>query len=205
MSSKIHHNTAKKAKKHGVELVSVENEFEARHDGRTLASHASASVALDKALMLLDPEGVAGKQDADLKRTNKAAAAIRAMIKPKAKKAKKPRRAISDEDGEDDEDGDGDEGKSIVGAKYKARYKVRMLKTSCSDDLAVQIAEHIKTKDEETGELRVDEVLLKRFAQANGCWDPKYAHLNVGMRRMNVVNRLRGKIRRDEHKVVWAR
>ena len=44
---------------------------------------------------------------------------------------------------------------------------------------------------------------LAAFAKANGCWDDKYDKLpNPGLIRMNVLNRLRAKIRKG-HKVIW--
>lgn len=47
-------------------------------------------------------------------------------------------------------------------------------------------------------------VKLKRFAVANGVWNDKYATLNNGLQRMNIVNRLRGRIKKDgKFKVVW--
>lgn len=43
---------------------------------------------------------------------------------------------------------------------------------------------------------------VRKFAEANGVWDDKYAQLNNGLQRMNVVNRLRGRIKAG-HEVVW--
>lgn len=53
--------------------------------------------------------------------------------------------------------------------------------------------------------LGIDLVKLKKFAKANGVWQDKYDDLpNNGLRRMNVLNRLRGKINKDAgYKVVW--
>jgi hypothetical protein len=46
---------------------------------------------------------------------------------------------------------------------------------------------------------------LKAFAVANGCWDDKYGKLpNVGLVRMNVINRLRAKIRKG-YEVKWPK
>jgi hypothetical protein len=40
---------------------------------------------------------------------------------------------------------------------------------------------------------------------ANGCWDDKYGKLpNVGLVRMNVINRLRAKIRKG-YEVKWPK
>lgn len=43
---------------------------------------------------------------------------------------------------------------------------------------------------------------FKEFALANGCWDGRYAELPAGLQRMNVVNRLRAKLRKG-HSVKW--
>lgn len=50
-----------------------------------------------------------------------------------------------------------------------------------------------------------DDKQLKKFATANGCWQDKYLELpNNGLRRMNVMNRLRAKIKNDpKYAVVW--
>ena len=186
MSSKIHHNTAKKAKKHGLTIKSVENEFEVHGmTGGLLAMHASASVALDRAIAKIND-------------------GLKPVATPEPKKAKPARKPRDEDEDEGDElEDEPEEGNSVVKHKYKQVYKGRPLKISCSDDLAVQIARHLKVKDED-GKLRIDPVKLQAFARANNVWDPKYSHLNVGMRRMNVVNRLRAKIRRDNHKVVWG-
>lgn len=195
MSSKIHHNTAKKAKKFGVELVQVENEFEARKDGQTLAMHASASVALDKAIAALG-----GPVVDPVKRVAKATAAIKKMAKPKKFRVKAKRDYSEDELLEGDDE-DEPQGNSIIKPKYKTRYKP--FKMTNGDDLNKLLAEHLKVKDE-LGKPRVDAARLKRFAQANGVWAPEYVKLNLGMQRLNIGNRLRGKIRRDKHEVVWA-
>lgn len=193
MATRVHHATAKRAKKLGLVIEAIENEFTVSKDGVQLASHASASVALDAAVAKLN--------DDPLARVAKATKAIRAASKPKAKKARK----VADEDG--DEDGDEDdkpEGNSIIKRKYKESYKQRALKVSCSDEIAVHLAAHLKVKGDD-GKPRIDPAALKRLAQANGCWDPKYVHLNMGQQRMNVVNRLRAKVRRDQHDIVWAK
>lgn len=60
------------------------------------------------------------------------------------------------------------------------------------DDLGVQVSERFGT----------DAARLEAFARANQVWDDKYAALSNGLRRMNVVNRLRGKVRKGQQ-VVW--
>jgi hypothetical protein len=59
-------------------------------------------------------------------------------------------------------------------------------------------------KDDLVARLRAyDLKALTKFAKANACWDAKYAALpNVGLVRMNVVNRLRGAVRKG-HEIKW--
>jgi hypothetical protein len=63
-----------------------------------------------------------------------------------------------------------------------------------ADDLGARLAEYA-----------TDDAKLKKFGLANGVWDDKYLSLpNPGLRRMNVMNRLRNKIKKDAgYKVVW--
>jgi len=60
------------------------------------------------------------------------------------------------------------------------------------DEIALRVAEF-------------DDARLQQFATANGCWQDKYLELpNNGLRRMNVLNRLRAKIKNDPaYVVVW--
>ncbi len=59
------------------------------------------------------------------------------------------------------------------------------------DDLAAWVAA-LTSRDS-----KFDGAALKKFAKANGVWQDRYAQLSNGLQRMNVVNRLRGKIRKD--------
>lgn len=204
---KIHHNTLKKAAKFGITLAVVENEIEASKDGKVLASHMLGNVALEQAIVKLNGDAPAAKPV----------------------KARKPRKVEQEDDGDGDDDGDdesveelgdaveddepgeggeaaeaeeGDEeGKSIVKRKYKEKY--RPFKMTCGDDLSALIWKHVAREDE-AGDMKVDAALLRGFARMNGVWDPKYAHLNVGMQRMNVGNKLRAKVRRDGYEVKWG-
>ena len=51
---------------------------------------------------------------------------------------------------------------------------------------------------------RTDPAKLRRLAEANGCWQPGYSALNIGMQRMNVGTRLRAKVAHGE-KVKWPK
>lgn len=186
MAVKIHHATTKRAKKFGIELSTLDNDVVASKDGKTLASGPQANKVLEQAISKLG-----------LTETAKAPKAKKA---PARKKAAKRRKRRASEDGDEDDD-EADEGGSVVKSQYKKKY--RPFKMTCGDNIAKQVSDHVKVEGED-GKLRIDVPKLVAFARANDCWDPKYRALNVGMQRMNVVNRLRGKMRRDKHKIVWA-
>lgn len=100
----------------------------------------------------------------------------------------------------EDDESDADQSKSIVKAKYKAKYKPT--KDKCGDELSFRIHDHVSREDD-AGELKVVLDLLRNFAKANECWVTAYASLrsrtgawNAGMARMNVANRLRARLRR---------
>lgn len=109
---------------------------------------------------------------------------------------------VADEDrGDSDED---DKGKSVVKRKYKTAYKP--FKQTCGDELSQLITRHLRTlKDPDTGRMRIDPDKLRKFAKANGVWDDKYAKLNVGMRRMTIGVRLRGRVKKDkDFQIAWV-
>jgi hypothetical protein len=188
MAIRIHHNTAKKAKKFGIELRVVENEVECWKDGVMLSTAPAGNVALDRAVEKLNGEAKPGLLGRIFGRKSKTVATDE----------------ISDDDGEDEaeveDEPESDEGASVVKRKYKTRY--RPFKMTCGDDLAKLISDHVSSEGDD-GEVRIDRVKLRRFALVNGVWDPKYAHLNIGMQRMNVANRLRAKVRKG-HEIVWG-
>lgn len=192
MTLRIHHTVAKQAAKFGITLTIDGDKVVAQQEGRVAVTGATASEALANALTTYQIN---------------TKAAMDKLRKPKAKKARKPRRSDEDEDGEegdeDDEDDNGEgEGKSIVKRKYRTKYKPH--KSTCGDALARQIREEFMIKkDPDTKKLSIDWPKFVRFARANDCWAPEYAHLNHGMARMSIVNRLRAKIRK-KHAVVWA-
>jgi len=206
MAIRIHHATAKKAKKHGIELSVIENEVVASRYGVSLISAPSADRALAAALKKI--EGQSDLRDQEVAEELASGQHDGSGMKGARRKAKKawskPVVEETDDEGETGEDGDEgepeDESRSVVKRKYRTRY--RPTRNTCGDDLANLISDHVsvgKGKDR-----KVDEAALTRFAKANGCWDPNYANLNVGMRRMNIANRLRRKVRKENHEVVWS-
>lgn len=106
------------------------------------------------------------------------------------------------ENGEDHEDEE-KETRSIVKPVFRARYKPHS--HTCGDELTGELREYLQVEDKE-GNVAIDAAKLKRFAKANGCWVDTYAALNNGQVRMNVGNRIRAKLRKEEgFEVSWPR
>jgi hypothetical protein len=78
---------------------------------------------------------------------------------------------------------------SVVPAKYRERYAEHG--GSSGDDLALRLKKHLAADDGST-----DVTKLRALAEANGCWDERYAAVNVGLARMTVSNRLRALVRK---------
>jgi hypothetical protein len=87
---------------------------------------------------------------------------------------------------------------SVVPAKYRRQYAKH--DESCGDTIAKESKAYLTVDTEDGPKLNLE--LLVRWAEANGCWVESYSKLNPGMQRMNVVNRLRAKIRKG-HVVAW--
>lgn len=204
----VHHNTAKRAKAHGVQL-------DVDADGETV-------VAIFKNAVLARGPNARLVLDTALGEINGKVPGPRKPSQPKPAKAKKPAKAAKpvefdeDEDGlvtfglvGDDEDGEAEgddeadelpESKSVIKRKYRQRY--RPTHYTCGDSLAQELAEYLTYKDED-GKPRTDTDKLKAFAKANDVWVQSYASLNPGMQRMNVRNRLAAKIKKG-YEVSWV-
>ncbi len=78
---------------------------------------------------------------------------------------------------------------SVVPAKYRERYAEHG--GSSGDDLAVRLKKHLAANDG-----TIDLTKLRALAEANGCWDNRYAAVNVGLARMSVSNKLRALVRK---------
>ena len=77
-----------------------------------------------------------------------------------------------------------DEGKNAIGAKYRDKYGKE---GHNGDDIAVALKAHLVGEKN-----KIDVPLMIKCFEANGIEYAKYEHLNVGMQRMNLGNRLRG-------------
>lgn len=183
---KIHHATVKLAAKLGLTLRDAGDVVEIiDKNGKVVASGATGREALAQVL--------------NSETTRQTMARLRGANKPH--KARRSR--ANDEDVDDeDEDAEDDEGKSVVKRKYKVKYRPHRM--TCGDPLSKQLrSEFMTVRDPDTKKLKVDWTRFTQFAKINGCWSDDYRKLNKGMRRMNVVNRLRALIK-DGHKVVWS-
>lgn len=100
---------------------------------------------------------------------------------------------------EGDDEEEADEGKSVVKKRYKSAY--RPFRSTCGDELAQLVTKHLQVKTEDG--VRMDRAKLVRFAKANGVWEDGYKHLNNGLARMAVLNRIRAKVRRESYEIAW--
>lgn len=89
--------------------------------------------------------------------------------------------------------------KVVAITKAKPSPKPKGTIVVSADDLSSEVAALT------TGPNGFEPERLKKFAVANGVWDDKYDNLNNGLRRMNVVNRLRNKISKQNYKVKWVK
>jgi len=111
-----------------------------------------------------------------------------------------------DEDSEGgDEDAEEEEGGNIVPEKYRKRYGKEQ---NCGDEVAlvfkdfVTVTVSVDGKDVE----QCSETALVEVCDFNGVDYHKWDHLkNIGMKRMNLGNILRGKIKRGEKVVIGSR
>jgi hypothetical protein len=150
---RIHHASAARAAKLGVELVLQGEQVVAQVDGVVIASDVSGKLALVAAEAALAESGF--EDFAEL-------AADLAEV----------------EADEAEEEAD-DRVASVVPARYKALYsRVGRNGQNCGDDLAAFLSGQGLE-------------IVEDIARLNGIVPEAYAHLNRGMRRMNIGNRLR--------------
>lgn len=87
---------------------------------------------------------------------------------------------------------------------YHDRYSANPHGPGCGDTLDIEMRESVMRIPEGAKEPCVDLVLLRDIAIRHDCWQDRYLSLNPGMQRMNVANRLRGRLRNDaEFAIVW--
>lgn len=165
-----HHATASLARKLGVALTIEGDAFVAtKGDLRAVAPDAKAAVA----------------------------AIVAQLPKVKAeKKAKKPRAKVVSKKGK----GGKPEKSGMMGYKYYERY--RKNGGNCGDDLAVMLTSAVtfidKGKSGKANRKVLDIATLHKVAKENGIDISGYSKLNNGAQRMDVSNKLRGRVRDGE-------
>lgn len=207
MAFKIHHAVAKKAKRLGIDLTPTVDgvDVEATKDGEVLATATTASEALLKAEKVLAARANEGKP-AKAPKPRKVRDEDDEEFEDEDEQEDADEFDAEIDDPEDDEEGDDeDEGRSKVKKKYKRAYKPT--KNKNGDELGFLITDHVAERDEQGNiakPLRLDADKLENFARANGVWKADYNNLNIGMRRMNIGNRLRAKLKKGDFEIVWA-
>lgn len=178
----IHHAITKSAAKHGMTIEPRDDSFVVIRDGAEIAIGSSAKQALADALAVVAP---------------KPAKKAKSVKPAKAKKANT--KGNGHDVDTDDDDEYGERSNSVVKSKYREKYQPH--KFTCGDTLALRLRKEFMRKNED-GKLRLDWPSFTKFAKANQVWVGEYMQLNPGMRRMNIINRLRARVRQGE-KIVW--
>ena len=111
-----------------------------------------------------------------------------APVKAKPAKAAKPAKQVK---AKAVKEAKADVRRSIVPSQYKVKYAAT--EGTCGDRLALALKEATTTKNKD-GRDCLDVAALKTIAKANGVDVSKYDSLNNGQKRMDVGNKLRGKL-----------
>lgn len=92
--------------------------------------------------------------------------------------------------------------RSIVPMKFKARYAANA--GTCGDDMALELKAATTTRNADKREV-LDVEALWAIAKANTIDVAKYVDLNNGQKRMNVGNKLRGRLAAGEDVIIGKR
>lgn len=193
MTLSIHHATAKKAEKLGVTLT-IEGDrviaIDTENDPDREFSGTNAKDLLDRVLSLRPGADSDGDDEGDDEGDEQDEG--------------------DGEEGDDADEGDGEgtadaddedepaESGSIVKPKYRQAYEV--FDGTCGDAFAEAFTSACRNGE---GEFDID--ALRSVASTNGIdLDARWGHLNVGQRRMNLSNVLRGMVRRGEKVTVGS-
>lgn len=85
----------------------------------------------------------------------------------------------------------------VMARVYHDRYSANPHGPGCGDTLDVEMRDAIMRVFPEEKTPRVDPDALREIGETAGLWKPEWETMNVGMRRMNLANRIRGLLRRD--------
>lgn len=170
--ARIHHATASRAAKLGITLTIREGDIVIATRGKLLLAQGT------------DPKLVLAEAEAKLK-----AADAPKAVAVKKKPVKKAAKRAPDEDEEDDEE---ESHGSVVKQKYREKYQP--FNHTNGDELAKRLTDAVSVKVGNS--VRIDRQKLRKVALSNEVWDTKYRHLNPGLARMSIGNRLRAKMRK---------
>lgn len=86
----------------------------------------------------------------------------------------------------------------VMVKSYHDLYSKNPHGPGCGDTVDIAMRDAImRPVTEGSKDMAVDLALLREIGEANGCWVQSYATLNPGMQRMNITNRLRGRLRNN--------
>jgi hypothetical protein len=106
----------------------------------------------------------------------------------------------AEDEGEDDEP----QGGNVVPEKYRQKYGKAQ---NCGDEMALALKEYVTVvgKNEKGKEVELCDIdLLAEVALSNGLSLDPWDHLNIGMKRMNLGNVLRGRLNKGQRVQVGA-
>lgn len=98
---------------------------------------------------------------------------------------------------EEDADTDASAKCGVMGKDYHDQYSHNPHGPGCGDTIDIEMRNAITVFDGKNG--KVDPTALQAIGESLGLWKPTWDGLNVGMRRMNLSNRIRGYLRNNEN------
>lgn len=193
---RIHHATLARAQKKGIALKVVDDRVKAFYQGRFLVSDEDPKLALQ---MAEEEVGEIRRSEYDREdyipreqRLNGNYARTTKVDKPQAPAKSSPPDPPPSET-PSSEVPQVIKG-SIVNPKYKKQYGSGQ---NNGDDIAVELQFYCVVKDDK-GRERTSEVMLRQVCEVNEIDFSRYEHLNIGQQRMNVGNRLRGRLKKGK-------
>jgi len=96
---------------------------------------------------------------------------------------------------EDADEAEGSAKCGVMAKDYHDQYSRNPHGPGCGDTIDIEMRDAITVMDGKKS--RVDEGVLCQIGIDAGLWKPSWESLNVGMRRMNLANRIRGLLRNN--------
>ena len=101
---------------------------------------------------------------------------------------------------EEADDAEGGAKCGVMAKDYHDQYSHNPHGPGCGDQIDIEMRNAITIFDGKNG--RVDPTALQAIGESLGLWKPTWEALNIGMRRMNLANRIRGYLRNNPDAVV---